>query len=68
MKAMRKFSKRDFREMYDNVEMEVFEEWIKDIIDDIGWVKGKKQVFPPVVAKKIFDHLGLPLNIKLDEP
>lgn len=65
MQEQGKFYKRDFLQMYGNPEMYVFEEWIADIIDEIGWIKGKKQVFPPRVAHRIFEHLDLPIDFKV---
>ncbi len=60
-----KFYKRDFLQMYGNPEMYVFEEWISGIMNDIGWIRGKKQVFPPRVAMRIIETLGEPLNVKV---
>lgn len=60
-----KFSKKDFLMMYDNVKIHVFEEWIADIMPTIGWVKGKKQTFPPRVAQKIIDTVGQPIRLKV---
>ncbi|GAB3754630.1 hypothetical protein [Spirosoma pomorum] len=60
-----KFSKKDFLMMYDNVSMTVFEEWIEPVIPQVGWVKGKKQVFPPRVARIILEHLEQPISKKV---
>lgn len=51
--------------MYGNPEMYVFEGWIIDIMPEIGWIKGKKQVFPPRVAKRIIETLGEPISLKV---
>lgn len=60
-----KFCKKDFLMMYDNVSMEVFEEWISDIKAEIGWKAKGKQIFTPKVAKRIIEHVGQPLSLKL---
>ena len=51
--------------MYDDVSIEVFEDWIEDIKHEIGWKSKGKQVFPPKVAKRIIDHIGQPINLKV---
>ena len=50
--------------MYDNVSMSVFEEWIEPVIPKVGWIKGKKQVFPPRAARIILEHLEQPISKK----
>ncbi|GAB3282364.1 hypothetical protein GCM10027347_58620 [Larkinella harenae] len=51
--------------MYDNVSIEVFEEWIEEIKEEIGWKSKGKQIFGPRIAKRIIEHVGQPLQLKL---
>jgi hypothetical protein len=56
---IRVYSKRDFCALYD-VTMPAFEKLIEPIMTDIGWVRGKRQKFPPKSVMIVLDHLGEP--------
>jgi|GEM_PF-4400783 len=58
------FNKKQLLEMYGNVDMKTFEDWIQDIKTPIRWRKGK-QVFPPKVVQQIIEHIGQPIRIKV---
>lgn len=51
--------------MYDGVSIEVFESWIEEIKQEIGWKAKGKQVFPPRVARRIIEHIGQPISLKV---
>lgn len=62
-KTQGKFCKKDLLMRYDNVTMKVFESWIADIMDEIGWIKGKQQVLSPSQVRRILEHLGDPIPL-----
>ncbi|MBN8823891.1 MULTISPECIES: hypothetical protein [Spirosoma] len=65
VKTQAKFCKQDFLTMYDGVSIEVFESWIEEIKQEIGWKAKGKQVFPPRVARRIIEHIGQPISLKV---
>lgn len=64
VKTQAKFCKQDFLTMYDGVTIEVFESWIEDIKQEIGWKAKGKQIFSPRVAARIIEHIGQPISVK----
>ena len=65
IKTQGKFTKQDFLSMYDDVSIEVFSGWIEDIKQEINWREKGKQVFPPRVAARIIEHIGIPISLKV---
>lgn len=54
-------SKTDLATLY-GVSLPTFEKWIEPIAEQIRWVKGERQKFPPKLVRIIIDYLGDPTD------